>query len=63
MDADCWNEECGWRGNVADCVVFKHGPPDYLMCPECHEHIELEDSDPETLKAALDERAAARTGA
>ncbi|MFA5340428.1 MAG: hypothetical protein WC332_01500 [Clostridia bacterium] len=36
---DCCNPKCGWSGNSADCVCFKHDPT-YLMCPECHEVVE-----------------------
>ena len=36
---ECVNADCGWTGQWKDCLTFKHGP-EYLMCPECNEHVE-----------------------
>jgi hypothetical protein len=36
---ECINTECGWKGEKKDCLTWKHGP-EYLMCPECNEHVE-----------------------
>ncbi len=36
---NCINRKCNWYGNKEYCVTFKHNT-DYLLCPECHEHVE-----------------------
>lgn len=38
----CPNEECNWTGDDGEALAFKHGPPDYLICPDCGEHLESE---------------------
>lgn len=35
---ECYNEECGWAGDINDAVHPKHDP-DFICCPECHERV------------------------
>lgn len=36
---ECINEAYGWSGKKINCLTFKHDQ-EYLLCPECHEHVE-----------------------
>lgn len=41
MKAYCCNGECNWEGPLEECVHPKHDP-EYLLCPECYEVVEIE---------------------
>ena len=40
--ASCSNcsGECGWFGLASECHTFKHDK-NFLMCPECHDSVEV----------------------
>ena len=42
--AACCNADCGWEGLYRDCLVSKHNQT-LVVCPECHEVVEIMESD------------------
>ena len=39
IEYECISDKCNWKGEKAKCSILKHDPT-YLLCPECHEHVE-----------------------
>jgi hypothetical protein len=37
----CSNGDCGWKGELFECVHLKHSP-ELPLCPECYEPVEEE---------------------